>query len=171
MNYKELLKYSLIAAMLITPVAVQADMAREFCDNHEANLAKAVLDSDAIAWGQVLDSSEKTKREKNGRWVYSWKAKVKVSQVWMGKYEIGQVEFSGECSGTATTSRNHCSSPPAEKGAKLVIFLQKGTDGKLHLAQPKQGAHSGESCPGAAEIKKVRKQRPKVFKKVLEHSK
>jgi len=171
MNTKVLSKLTLIASLFTYPISASADMALSMCDNKDATLAEAILNADVIVWGEVLNTTENTKNEKHGKWVYSWTAKIKVLEVWKGKHEIGEVTFSGSCSGTANMSRNHCSRPPAAKGTKLAIYLKKGTDGKLAIAQPRLGAFSGTSCPGQSEIDKARKQYPKVFAKIITSAK
>ncbi|MBW2700853.1 MAG: hypothetical protein JRF33_08535, partial [Deltaproteobacteria bacterium] len=172
MNPRNLLKFSLIAALLASPISAQAGQALSLCDNSEAILAKAVLNADVIVWGEVKEATEQTKKQKDGKWEYSWTARIEVKEVWMGKHEIGEVwmgkheigeiAFSESCSGTAHMSRNHCSRPPATKGTKLVIYLKKDIDGKHELAQPRSGVFNSGDCPGQVEIDKARKQHPKV---------
>ncbi len=171
MNPRNLLKFSMIAALLASPISAQAGRALSRCDNSEAILAKAVLNADVIVWGEVKEATEQTKKQKDGKWEYSWTARIEVKEVWMGKHEIGEIAFSESCSGTAHMSRNHCSRPPATKGTKLVIYLKKDIDGKHELAQPRSGAFDSGDCPGQVEIDKAQKQHPEIFAKVTKQAK
>jgi hypothetical protein len=155
---------SFILALTLSPVLARADQPLHFCDKSEPVLAQAMLEADIVALARVEAVDEKNGGDAS-RWTYSWTTRLKLEQVWHGRQPLGPVTFEGGCSGHARMSRNHCGRPPGAKGTQLVVFLKKGADGKLQLAQPRFSTFG--SCPDQSLVAKARQKNAALFKRIL----
>jgi hypothetical protein len=154
----------LVALMVLLPRTSAADLALRACMDRAPVLARAMLEADVILLARIDSLDEKQQPTAHG-WHYRWTTEVKIEAVWRG-HRPAVTRFDASCSGLHHSSRNHCARPPALKGERVVLFLKKGQDGRLHLAQPAFGVFG--ACPDAGLVVRAKRQDARLFQRILD---